>query len=162
MNGIASIWTNLSSRERQIIGIGTVVASLIILYSLVWSPFQDALHRLRAQVPAKQETLSWMRQQAKQIEPLLDAQDTGVEQGAPLLTIVEASAAKTGVRPTIRRMSPGDQDGQVKIWLTEANFDDWLIWLEALRKQGVEVSSCTVTKGDDNKVNIRVDLQRRV
>ncbi len=162
MNGIATYWSGLSARERQIIGFGGVLVALIVLYAWAWSPFQDALNRLRVQVPAKQATLSWMQQQAELIKPSLSAQNTQIEPSAPLLTIVESSAEKTGMRSTIRRMSPGDEEGQVKIWLTEANFDDWLIWLEALRRQGVEVASCTVTKGNDDKVNIRVELQRRL
>jgi general secretion pathway protein M len=151
---------NLSPRERQVLALGAVVLVLILVYALVWVPWHDALQRLRTQVPAKQTTLSWMQKQAKQVQPLLNLDKNRSNDDVPLLTVVETTAATAKMRNVIRRMSPGDQEGQVKVWLTEASFDSWLLWLEQLRKEAVEVVSTTISRGEGGKVTVRMTLQR--
>ncbi len=151
---------SLSPRERAVFLFGVVAAVLIVLYSFVWQPWQEELDRLRTQVPIKRENLAWMQQQARTIGPL--AKKAGEKKNAddkPLLTIVEQSAKSSKMDAYIRRMAPGEGE-QVKIWLTEADFDRWVVWLEALRTSGIEVESATINRAKDNKVTIRMTLQR--
>lgn len=162
MTYFRQIFGNLNPRERQVLALGTVVLALILVYTLVWVPWHDALQRLRTQVPAKQATLSWMQEQAKQAAPLLKLENNKSNNDVPLLTVVETTAASAKMRNVIRRMSPGDQEGQVKVWVTEANFDSWLLWLEQLRKEAVEVVSTSISRGEGGKVSIRMTLQRSV
>lgn len=150
---------NLTPRERGVLGVGVLGAGLIVIYAFVWQPWQDELNRLRAQVPLKQETLQWMRQQAALIEPLVNNPNKPKRASdKPLLTVVEQSAQQSKISPYIRRMAPGE-DGQVKIWLTDADFDKWIVWLERLRRIGIEVYSASINRAKDNKVTIRVTLQ---
>lgn len=162
MTYFRQMFGNLNPRERQVLALGAVVLVLILAYTLVWVPWHDALQRLRTQVPAKQATLSWMQEQAQQVEPLVKLDKKQPNNNVPLLTVVETTAATAKMRDLIRRMSPGDQEGQVKVWLTEASFDNWLLWLEQLRKEAVEVVSSTISRGDGGKVTIRMTLQRNV
>jgi len=160
MTQLVSKFRNLSQRERAILVFGGIASAFILIYSLVWEPWQDELARLRTQVPVKQETLDWMQKQTRDIGPLIEKANQQKQSGnAPLLTVIEKSARQSKINPYIRRMAPGEGE-QVKIWMTEADFDKWLIWLEALRKQGVEVESATVNRAKDNKVTIRMTLQR--
>ena len=154
----------LEVRERAALVLGAVGAVAIIFYATVWAPWQDSIARLRNQVPVKQENLAWMKQQAERVKPLLrKGQQQAPNSNQPLLTIVEQSASKARIREQIRRMAPGENDGQVKVWLTDADFDAWVIWLEMLRKQGVEVVAAAVNRQrDKNLVSIRVTLQRVV
>ncbi len=162
MTYFRQLFGNLNARERRVLALGAVVLVLILVYTLVWAPWHDALRRLRTQVPAKQATLSSMQEQAKQAKPLLKLQNNKSKNDVPLLTVVENTAATAKMRGVIRRMSPGDQEGQVKVWLTEASFDSWLLWLEQLRKEAVEVVSSTISRSEGGKVNIRMTLQRSV
>jgi type II secretory pathway component PulM len=162
MTYFRQIFGNLNSRERQVLALGFVIFVLILVYTLAWAPWHDTLRRLRIQVPDKQATLSWMQEQSKQVKPLLKLDNSKPENDVPLLTVVETTAASAKMRTMIRRMSPGDQEGQVKVWLTEASFDTWLLWLEELRKQSVEVVSSTISRGEGGKVTIRMTLQRSV
>jgi type II secretory pathway component PulM len=162
MTYFRQIFGNLNARERQVLALGAVVFMLILVYTLVWAPWHDALRRLRIQVPAKQATLSWMQEQAKQAKPLLKLGNNKSKNDVPLLTVVETTAATAKMRNVIRRMSPGDQEGQVKVWLTDASFDSWLLWLEQLRTEAVEVISSTISRSEGGKVTIRMTLQRSV
>ena len=160
MTQLGNRFRNLSQRERAVLLFGGIASIFILLYSLVWEPWQDELARLRTQVPVKRETLAWMEQQTRNLGPLIKKANEGKQPNkAPLLTLIEQSARQSKMNPYIRRMAPGEGE-QVKIWMTEADFDKWLIWLEVLRKQGVEVESATVNRAKDNKVTIRMTLQR--
>jgi type II secretory pathway component PulM len=155
-------FAGLERRERAVLAVGFLGALVIIAYATMWAPWQDSIARLRNQVPVKQQNLAWMQQQAERVKPLLSKGRQQAPSGdQPLLTIVEQSASKANIREQIRRMAPGENDGQVKVWLTDADFDAWVIWLEILRKQGVEVIAATVNRQrDKNQVSIRVTLQR--
>lgn len=160
MSQLVNRFKNLSQRERAVLLFGAIASALIVLYSFVWEPWQDELQRLRLQVPVKQETLAWMRQQTKNIGPLVKkAGERKQSNDKPLLTVIEQSAKRSKMDAYIRRMAPGEGQ-QVKVWMTEADFDKWLIWLEVLRKQGVEVNAATVNRAKNNKVTIRMTLQR--
>lgn len=150
----------MEPREKLIVFGGGALAVLLVAYVFVWEPWQIRLEQLRQQVPNKQETLTWMREQSRTLQPLLNKSRAGGDSDVPLLTVVEQSAASASVREFIRRMAPGDTPSQVKVWLTEANFDVWLAWLETLRDRGVEVVSANVSSAKDNKVTIRVTLER--
>lgn len=158
MNIVQSRLQGMSPRERSVLGFGIFGAALILIYSFVWQPWQDDLKRLRTQVPLKKETLQWMERQAELVQPLLKAPQSRAS-GQPLLTIVEQSANQSKISPYIRRMTPGEGD-QVKIWLTEADFDRWVLWLERLRRFGIEVTEASINRAKNNTATIRVTLQR--
>jgi type II secretory pathway component PulM len=118
------------------------------------------LQRLRAQVPVKQETLNWMQREAQNVAPLMARKQQQPDQdGTPLLTVVESTAKQANIHGSIRRISPGEEN-EVKIWLTDATFENWLQWLEVLRQRNVEVASATVNRATNNKVTIRVTVVR--
>jgi len=140
--------------------VGGISALLIIVYAFVWQPWQENLNRLRARVPINTETLAWMRQQKASVGPLIKKANNKSKSGdIPLLTVVEQSAKQSKMDSVIRRMTQGEGD-QVKLWLTDADFDLWIAWLEKLHKSGVEVASASINRSKNNKVTIRVTLQR--
>ena len=160
MNELKQRLQSLTERERVVLGAGVIFTILIILYAFVWEPWQKELNRLRTQVPVKQETLVWMQKQADQVGPLLQKEAIAKQlDNQPLLTVIEGSAQRSGLSKYIRRMAPGE-NGQVQIWLTEVEFDKWITWLEQLRTLGIEVNTASVNRTKDNRVTIRVTLQR--
>lgn len=151
---------SLGERERLVLGWGIVCALLIIIYTILWQPWQEELDRLRVQIPVKQETLAWMRAQASLVGPLLQqVENKKQSQNKPLLTVIERSAQHSNINNNIRRMTP-DEDGRVNIWLTDVDFDKWVTWLETLRSIGIEVNTASVNRGKGNAVTVRVTVQR--
>lgn len=161
MNALLEKFAALAPRERLILGVGGVAALLIVVYVLVWEPWQSELERLRSQVPDKQQTLAWMRNQAAQIETLSDESSQGAStSGLPLLTLVERSANQVKMRDVISRMSPGDKADQVRVWMDDVQFDRWLQWVDALSNSGIEVAEANIDRDGENLVSIRTTLQR--
>ena len=161
MNPLSDSLASLSARERTLLASGAVLALAIILYSLAWRPWQGELSQLRTQVPEKQQTLDWMKAQSGQIRSLVgSSKSSSAQSGLPLLTTIERSANQVEIRKSITRMSPGDKDNQVRIWMDNADFDVWLRWLQTLKTQGIEVVEVNIDRSDAGKVNIRATLQR--
>jgi len=152
----------LSGRERLALGIGTAAALAILVYALLWLPWQQELSRLRAEVPEKARTLAWMEAQAPRAVALSqEAESAGSRPtGLPLLTLLERSANDAGLRDQISRMSPGEAPEQIRVWMDDADFDQWLRWLESLRGAGIRVAEANIDRSVDNRVDIRVTLQR--
>ena len=160
MNELKQRFQSLTERERVVLSAGIICTILIILYAFVWEPWQEELNRLRAQVPIKQETLVWMQKQADQVRPLLQKEAIAKQlDNQPLLTVIEGSAQRSGLSKYIRRMAPGE-NGHVQIWLTDVEFDKWITWLEQLRTLSIEVNTASVNRVKDNRVTVRVTLQR--
>lgn len=145
------------------LGLGVAAAVLIVLYALAWVPWQQELERLRTEVPHKARTLAWMERQAPRVEALLSqepAADAGGASDLPLLTLLERSATRAEIREQITRMSPGDEADEVRVWMDDADFDRWLRWLESLKESGIRVTEANIDRSGDNRVDIRITLQR--
>jgi general secretion pathway protein M len=160
MQALQQRLATMEPRERTVLLIGVVFTILVLGYVVIWEPWHQSLDRLRTQVPQKTVDLEWMQKQAKSIQPLLKrSKNKRPGDNIPLLSVVEKSAEQAKIRNVIRRMSPG-ADSEVKVWITDAEFDKWLQWLEQLRKQGVEVSAANINRSKEGRVGIRLTLVR--
>lgn len=161
MNALTETFAGLSARERLMVFVGGAAAVVIVLYALVWQPWQTELERLRDRVPEKQQTLAWMQSQAARVESLgARADDEPQTSGLPLLTLVERSANQVEMRDVITRMSPGDEADQVRVWLDKVAFDRWLEWVDVLSEDGIDVAEANIDRSGENLVGIRATLQR--
>ena len=58
-------WESLSTRERALVAGGAAATLALLLYALVWEPFQAGGRRLRQSVAEQRASLAWMRQAAQ-------------------------------------------------------------------------------------------------
>lgn len=131
---LSAYWSTLSARERLILGVGGGFAAILLFYGLIWSPLQNQLTRLRADLPKAQEQLTWMRGQAGRIQQLRAAAPRAT-QGGGLLSFVEQSAQSYGVRQSVTRIEP-EGTNAVRVALDGVAFNNLLSWLSHLQKQG--------------------------
>ncbi len=153
-------WRNLQPRERGIIVTGTVIAVVLLFYTLAWLPMQRDLERLRVSVPKARAQLALMQVQARQVARLRTRASSTVDTGN-LLTRLERSALERGLRESITRMEPDDNDS-ARLSLDGVNFNTLLSWLADLQQQnGVRAASATITaQPDPGTVNVRLLLRR--
>lgn len=143
------------------LGGGLTAAAAILVYTLAWEPWQAQLESLRTSVPEKRQTLQWMATQVEQIQGLKkNGGSASTDTGLPLLTLVERSANQAEIRQVITRMNPGENADQVRIWMDDADFDRWLLWLDSLNDSGIAVAEANVDRTAENQVTIRTTLQR--
>ncbi len=156
---IATYWRSLSARERSLLGIGLVAVIASIVYVSVLEPRYQRLKTLRNQVPAQLADLEWMKDQVRQHRELLAGQGAGSSvPSQPILTTVEQSATRAGLRENIVRMQPAER-GSVRVWFDDVAFDPWLRWVDALRRQNVTIAAVNIDRSGPGRVNIRVTLQ---
>lgn len=153
-----SFWTGLNPRERLLFGWGLFALIATILYIFILEPRYQRLSVLRLQVPTKQSDLAWMQAQVESNAALkTGVRNTASAQRLPLLTIVETTSTKSGLRRNITRMQPA-QNGAVRVWFNEVQFNPWINWLDVLRNQGVSVDAASISRESEGVVNIRVTL----
>lgn len=154
------ILSSLSSRERGLLAAATLVAILLMFYMLIWEPTQLRLKDLREQqLPQSEQTLAWVKQ------ALATAQNKSTDEvekiiEGPLLTVIEQTSEKAGVRSSIQRMQP-NQNQEVKIWIKEVSFDHWLRWVALLHQQNVEIDRASVASNSPGLVDVRMTVARR-
>ena len=156
---MADVLSSLSLRERILVALAALVGVLMFVYLYVWEPKFNQLQNLRdVKVPQSEQTLAWVRQALENAKHQTTTPAEKIIEG-PLLTVIEQTAEKAGVRSAIRRIQP-NQAGAVKIWMEEVAFDNWLRWVELLRLQNVSVDRASIAQSSPGLVTVRVTLAR--
>ena len=151
-------WTDLSSRERFIIGYSIPVLVLVVGYLYFWQPMADKLVRLRVEVPQNTAELAWAEHELEKAGEWLTSVDSRGNQ-KPLLTVIESRAIEAGVKNEIQRAQPDER--QVKLWFQDVVADHWLGFINRLSLDGITVESATLTRAKDGKINVRVTFARQ-
>ncbi len=165
MNELKRFWFGLQPRERLVLSLGVVVVTLILLYAFLFKPWHRALSNMEARLPSLRTGVVWMRQQSEVLKAsggnIPVAQQKGAEQS--LLSIVELTARNAQLKQAIQQLIPAQNGTEVRVVLEEANFNQWLLWIDELYKQyGVDIKQVTAERDEDrpNIAEIRVTFLR--
>lgn len=164
ITSIKGYWNDLEARERQMLSWGSLVVAAILFYALIWQPWHKAISHMESALEPLRTNLVWMRQQSDNLNNggvVVKAAPKGVNDS--LLSIVEKTAQDYQVRRAIQQLVPAQQGKQVSVILEQANFNQWVRWVNFLLSEyGVSVSQLTAER-DDKKPNIaeiRVTFER--
>ncbi|MGH8307925.1 MAG: type II secretion system protein GspM [Gammaproteobacteria bacterium] len=137
---------SLGKRERWILGGGTVILIIFIIYAGILSPYISHRHALVSQVQTQRTLLAWMRPAARRIESLRGSQPAPLP-GGSLLSAVNTSVTGAGLSNALQQAQQAS-DGSVHVQFSGADFDSLVRWLGKLhRMYGVVPSDVTVTRG---------------
>lgn len=162
-------WRQLEPRERTILAWGTLIVAVILFYALVWQPWHNAIAQMEEALQERRTSLVWMQEQSKLVQNGSLGQSIQVFEGVnqSLLSVVEQSARANEVTQFIQQMTPSSsaQGGneQVDVVLDEANFSQWVRWVDSLyRDYGVNIKQLTADNdsGEPNIVELRVTFER--
>lgn len=156
------IWyLQLQTREQRMLAAGAAALVLLLFYALVWSPTMTRQQALRETVKEQQATAQWMQQAAREVAQLRAGRPNvgKISPGQSLLALVDQSAKNSRLGPAMKRVEPEGQTG-VRVWFEQANFDDLVLWLEALQRDyGVHIATLVVERQETpGQVNARVGL----
>ncbi|MCP5158532.1 MAG: type II secretion system protein M [Gammaproteobacteria bacterium] len=156
-------WDSLGAREQWLVGGGAVLALSILVYVLIWEPFQSSHRRLQHSVAEQRTDLVWMRQVAQKIQRLgnVGAMQSQSD-GRSLLTLVDQTARTAGLGTALKQINPQGDD-KLNVRLDAVEFDKLLPWLSALeREHPIILVNLNVDRtGASGLVNARVILQGR-
>ncbi len=160
MNALKSWWGGLQARERQLLGGGGLLLTVMLLWAFVWYPFTKELHRLRSSVTEQRELLAWMEQAAQEAKRLQGSQTHSAPRGGrqSLLTIVDSTARSQGLGTSLKRVQPEGE--AVRVWLEQASFDTVLRWLNLVSQQhGVSITGLALERSaTPGQVDVRAIL----
>lgn len=154
-------WHSLPQREQRILLGGAGVVTLLMLYALVWDPYQTEMSRLQEAVTAKRVDLQTMQQAAAEIEALRRAGAGGhLPAGQSVMGIVDSSAKQFNVGAGIKRIQP-EGERAVKVWGEQLAFNDLIRWLDDLQKRyGIVIHTINIERqAVDGMVNVRMELR---
>ncbi|MEW8079063.1 MAG: type II secretion system protein M [Candidatus Thiodiazotropha endolucinida] len=155
-------WQSKTPQEHMALIIGAAAILLLLVYLLLWRPFNQALDKKALLVESQQLTLNWMQDNLDLVKSLRSQQRTkGAGSNEALLTLVDRTAKKIRLRQQIQRIKP-QGDNAVQLWIEEAPFDTIIIWLGQLTQtHAIEIDSLTIDRQDKpGLVNARLVLQR--
>lgn len=156
-----SAFSSLQTREKNLLLIAAGVIVVMGVYLYIWEPMNTRLKQLRAQdVPASASTLAWMHQ-------AIDAAGDNIGKkkaqkiGGPLLTVIEQTADQSRIKAQMSRIQPSNDGKTVRVWFDNVLFDDWMLWVDRIRQQGIKVVSSGVAPEDNpGRVSVRVTVGR--
>lgn len=153
-------WRALPVQQRRLAMFGGGVLAVVIFYSLLWSPMQSELARLRESVPKERNRLAVMQTQAQEVVQLRVASKAMANRGGNILATLEQMATARGLRPNITRMEPDGANG-AQVTLEAAHFNGLLTLLHELQTQnGVRVDSANFeAHATPGHVNARLTLR---
>jgi len=164
ITSIKKYWQELESRERLMLSWGSLIVGAILFYALIWQPWHRAISHMESVIEPLRTNLVWMRQQSEHLSSggaVTKSQAKGVNES--LLSILEKTAQQYNVRGAIQQLVPAQQGKQVSVVLEEANFNQWVRWIDVLLTQyAVTISQLTAERDDDkpNIAEIRVTFER--
>ncbi len=156
MSGLKQYWQGLEARERRLLLIGGGLALAIVFYSLLWEPWHERIRSLRVEVPSKYQDLVWLTWQKDHLRGVLSKkQARALSKPASVLTFIEQSATRLGLRKSLS-ISPG-RNGQTRIIIKQAPFDQALAFAQALSKAGFRLEA-VLFKGADTPGQVDATL----
>lgn len=133
-NTLRRRWDGLQTREQQLLRLGAVIFGLLLFYLLIIDPVYSGRADAEQRLQSTRDAFSVVQQQASDLKS--SSSGAGVPGTGSLLTQVESSAQKEGLRGALKRLQPAGND-QVQVSLEGASYQQVMQWLSNLRLQGV-------------------------
>ena len=153
-------WLERAPRERMILGVGAVLAGLLLFFLLVWAPLYDALAAKQAERDEARELAAWLTEIRPEVR---GAARGGGVQGAKrsLLSVVDGAARRAQLAEAVKRIQP-DGDNTVRVWVEDAPLEELMRWVLQLQTQnGIRVSALNLDRGDaSGTASARLTLER--
>jgi len=153
----------LAARENRWLVAGSAVALILILYGLVWVPFDRKVRQLQLSVSKQQQLANWMQQQSREVRRLRSLARSGASVAGKqsLLALTDQTAKQAGLGSAIKRVEPEGQD-KVRIRMEQVVFDDLIVWLEKLqRRQRIRIARISIDRQDTpGRVDARLTLEK--
>ncbi len=155
---------NLAPREQLFVGVGGAITAVIIVYGLIWVPFDRSHDNLAADVATWQRSLAELAPLKSQ---LANASSTGGASAARRATqtpvvIVDQTSRARGLDRALKRSQPTTSTG-IRVEFENVAFDDLVLWLGDLSSQYdlvVQQGSFSTAQTAPGRVNSTLTLER--
>ncbi len=156
-------WFAQSARDRRILSIGGVLASLLLGYALIWLPLERSAEEWRRRASAADASVIWMRDAVQRLRASGPAPASSQRDDRSLLAVVDAGVREAGLGGALLRVEPVSA-GQVRVYFQQASFDALTTWLQTIgSSHGVRVVELSVQRSAGvGLVDVRLALESPV
>jgi general secretion pathway protein M len=152
---------SLSTRERLMVGGGSVVVVLVAIFTVL-GPFYSSVQERGEKVAQKEGDLAWMRSIAGEMLALnASAPPIGTPSGESLVVLIDRAARECGLSSALTGQTPNGETG-IRVRLESAEFDKLMVCLGSLQQvHAVNVESATIDRTEQpGLVNASLVLTR--
>lgn len=124
-------WKSRDKREQTVLLTGGLITSILLGYSLAWSPLTARIQELRNQVDNTQQMLTWLQESELKIRQLGGIQQLHMAAKETMLVQIEHNLAAYSTlkqHATIKQLS----QQHISIAFDQANFDPLITWFRQL------------------------------
>ena len=154
----------LEQREQIIVGVGGVIALLILLWALVWMPLDRAHNDARANLERWQDALADLRVVAANLGAggPVSATSRPVSSSDSPVVIVDRTLREHALNNTARRQQPTPNG--VRVEFENVAFDQLVVWLGDLNSRyamEVQAGSLSIaSRSGPGRINASLTLER--
>ena len=153
----------LDARERLFVALGAIAVAVIVLYGMLWVPFDKSHKQLASDVERWQRSLAELRP----LKSALGGQAGNVVAARPAsnqtpVVIVDQTARSRGLDRSLKRSQPTTSTG-IRVEFEDVAFDDLVLWLGDLSTQyGLVMQQGSFSKSQvgPGRVNSTLTLER--
>lgn len=139
-------WQSLPSNDQRIYALLGAAITLLLIYTFIWLPSQQARVRLERVNQEKKSQLARMQIQLEQVKTLQSAIQLSHSNQQGLQAAIEASAKLHNIRSAIAKIE-ANGSGAIQISLPSVDFNAWITWIAALQSEHhIRVASCDVVR----------------
>ena len=154
---------NLEVRERLFVGIGGVVAVVVIAWGLVWVPLDRGHDAARETVAMWEQAVVDIRRLRAAAAAAGDAQAAPVAGGDQTpIVIVDQTLSTRGLNNTLKRRQPTPNG--IRVEFEDVAFDDLVLWLGELSNRyalDVQAGNLSVSsRAERGRINASLTLER--
>ncbi len=142
--------SQLSKREKIVVGCGSILLLCITAYAWIWSPLASRVEVYKNEIAHDQALLTWLMKANRQVKAY-NAQNIQQPQTVSnIMTVVERSLATAELAKYLKQVSEPEQN-QVSIELQNVPFDQFIGWLQQFtRHYQVKIIQCEAKQSDDS------------
>lgn len=157
-------FAGLEAREQLIVGIGGALAILILVWALVWMPFERSRQNLANDVELWQQSLAELRVLAATAPDDAMANDaTPVsDPGVSPVVVIDQTLRERNLNSAVKRRQPTPNG--IRVEFENVAFDQLVVWLGDLSaRHGMSVQAGSLSlsgRAGPGRINASLTLER--
>lgn len=131
-------WSNLASREKKAVILGTFFLGVFIVYQFIWTPYVNHVAAIRMRIVKQQQTLEWMQQADKEVRKInSDAGKNKNKITSPviLLGLLQKQINQDGLEQSLNQLKQASND-TIEMHFQKVEFNKLIRLLTAILKEG--------------------------
>lgn len=141
---INQAWSKLAQREKQLVTLLVLFLTVVLFYSLIWSPIHTANDRMKQTLEKANSEWVWLNQQAPLVaQPSTKNPQLDIQSKTGLMSFVQEELKSENLMHQMQELKLTAKG--VKISFNEVNAPRLFRWLSKLESQGVIAKNMQLT-----------------